>query len=140
MTFTSLFCAFKTVHFLYSKSIFHIVSYPIATSYARSLKRMLITAAQCLFMDKIVVQSEELKRNWVGISRLKKAIVIPVGFNQLEFYPLDHEQKLKTRSDLGLRPGQPVLVYSGAIAHRRRIEIIIAAIKMLGNFTMTSSC
>ena len=125
------FSILKLFTFFHAKSIYHILSYPVATSYARSLKRMLIAAAQCLFMDKIVVQSAELKRNWVGLSKLEKAIVIPVGFNKHEFYPLDHEQKLKTRSDLGLRPGQPVLVYSGAIAHHRKIDNLVTALKIV---------
>ena len=125
------FSILKLFTFFHAKSIYHILSYPVATSYARSLKRMLIAAAQCLFMDKIVVQSAELKRNWVGLSKLEKAIVIPVGFNKHEFYPLDHEQKLQTRSDLGLRPGQPVLVYSGAIAHHRKIDNLVTALKIV---------
>ena len=123
------FILFKLFTFLYAKSIFHIISYPISTAFIRSLKKMLTSSLQCYFMDKIVVQSEELKKNWIGLSKLKKAVVIPVGFNKREFYPIDPIQRLKIRTELDLRENQPVLVYSGAIAHHRKIDNLITAFK-----------
>ena len=123
------FILFKLFTFFYAKSIYHIISYPISTAFIRSLKKMLTSSLQCYFMDKIVVQSEELKKNWIGLSKLEKAVVIPVGFNKREFYPIEPIQRLKIRTELDLHENQPVLVYSGAIAQHRKIDNLIIAFK-----------
>lgn len=123
------FILFKLFTFFYAKSIYHILSYPISNAFIRSLKKMLITSIQCYFMDKIIVQSEELKKNWIGLSKVEKAIVIPVGFNKREFFPIEPIQKLRIRTELDLRDNQPVLVYSGSIAHHRKITNLITAFK-----------
>jgi glycosyltransferase involved in cell wall biosynthesis len=123
------FIFLKLFTFSYAKSILHILTYPLASARIRSLKYMLTISLQCYFMDKIIVQSEELKKNWIGIRKLKKAVVIPVGFNKNKFYPIDPIQRLKLRIELGLQENQPVLVYSGAIAKLRKIDKLIEAFK-----------
>jgi glycosyltransferase involved in cell wall biosynthesis len=123
------FILLRLFTFTYAKAIFHILSYPIATSFIRSLKRMIITSLQCYFMDSIVIQSEELKKNWIGLRKLKKAIVIPVGFNKNDFYPIDDKIKLKKRTDLGLSENHSVLVYCGVISYHRKIDMLIQAFK-----------
>jgi glycosyltransferase involved in cell wall biosynthesis len=123
------FILLRLFTFTYSKAIFQILTYPIATSYIRSLKRMIFTSLQCYFMDSIVIQSEELKKNWIGLRKLRKAIVIPVGFNKNDFYPINDKIKLKKRSDLGLNEHQSVLIYCGAISHHRKIDLLIKAFK-----------
>jgi glycosyltransferase involved in cell wall biosynthesis len=80
-------------------------------------------------MDSIVIQSEELKKNWIGLRKLKKAIVIPVGFNKNDFYPIDDKIKLKKRTDLGLSENHSVLVYCGVISYHRKIDMLIQAFK-----------
>jgi glycosyltransferase involved in cell wall biosynthesis len=123
------FILIRLITLIYSKSIFHITSYPIAPTILRSLKRMLMTSLQCYFLDKVVVQSEELKENWIGLRKLKKAVVIPVGFNKNEFFPMDPVQKHHKRCQMSIGDNQPVLVYSGAIAHIRNIDKLIMAFK-----------
>jgi glycosyltransferase involved in cell wall biosynthesis len=123
------FIFLKLFTFSYAKSILHILTYPLASARIRSLKHMLTKSIQCYFMDKTIVQSEELKKNWIGIRKLKKAVVIPVGFNKNKFYPIDPIQRLKLRTELGLQENQPVLVYSGAIAKLRKIDKLIEAFK-----------
>ena len=127
------FILVKLFTIFYAKSIFQILSYPIAAVFFNSIKRMLITALQCYFMDKIVVQSEELKMNWIGLRKLHKAVVIPVGFNKHDFYPIEPIQRLRIRTALGLRDDQPVLVYSGAISHHRNIDKLIVAFQKVAN-------
>jgi glycosyltransferase involved in cell wall biosynthesis len=123
------FILLRLFTFTYSKAIFHILSYPIATSSIRSLKRMLFTSFQCYFMDRIVIQSEELKKNWIGLRNLPKAIVIPVGFNKNDFYPIDDKIKKKKRADLGLNEHQSLLIYCGIISYHRKIDLLIKAFK-----------
>lgn len=125
------FILLKLFTFTQAKFVFHILTYPLSSARIRSLKNMLAISLQCYSMDKIVVQSEELKKNWIGIRKLKKAAVIPVGFNKNKFYPIDPIKRLKLRTELRLQENQPVLVYSGAIAKLRKIDKLIEAFKKI---------
>ncbi|WP_419658219.1 glycosyl transferase, family I [Desulfosarcina variabilis str. Montpellier] len=127
----SFFILIRLLTFFYAKSIFQILSYPISSILRKSQRRMLGTAFQCYFLDKVAVQSEELKRNWIGLRKFSRAIVIPVGFNKDDFYPGSIAERSRMRARFGLREDQPVLVYCGAISHHRRIDYLIQAFKQV---------
>jgi glycosyltransferase involved in cell wall biosynthesis len=115
----------------HARAIFHILSYPIATSFTRSIRKMIITTLQSYFMDNIVFQSEELRENWIGLRKFRKAIVIPVGFNSQHFYPSEKRQKSQLRAEFGIRDNESLLVYCGVIAHQRNIDQLIEAYKIV---------
>ena len=112
-----------------SKFVYHILTYPLSTSHLRSLKKMLASSIQCLFMDKTIVQSEELREHWIGIRNLRKTVVIPVGFNNELFHPIDRAKKFELKDKLRIQKNCTVLVYCGAIAKLRHIDRMIEAFK-----------
>lgn len=112
-----------------AKFVFHILSYPISTSRFRALKAMIKIFIQCLFMDKIIVQSEELKEHWIGLRSLRKAEIVPVGFTRKVLYPIGENEKHRLRNLLNIHENHPVLVYCGVISKNRQLDRLIEAFK-----------
>jgi glycosyltransferase involved in cell wall biosynthesis len=112
-----------------SKFIFHLLSYPIADSSFSAIKRMIIIFIQSLFMNSIIIQSEELKKKMIGIRGLKKTDVVQVGFNKNYFYPVDSKISHHYRQALRIKQKDRVLIYSGVISKSRNLTILIDAIK-----------
>jgi len=110
-----------------AKFIFHTTSYPMQSSHFKSLKKMVFIFLQSLFMDKIIVQSEELKEKWIGIRNLKRTEVVPVGFNKKFFYPIKENEKHRLRNSLNINKNSPMLVYCGVIAKLRQLDRLINA-------------
>ena len=88
---------------------------------------MLLTYLQSLFMDAVLVHSEELKDNYFGIKHLERAHVIPVGFNKKVLYPISDNRRHRMRSTLGIPENHQVLVYCGTIAKFRCLHSLIEA-------------
>lgn len=110
-----------------AKFIYHTTSYPIAISHSRTVKKMIFIFLQCFFMNKIIVQSEELKEKLIGIRNLNRTQVVPVGFNKNFFYPIRENEKHRLRSSLNIHKNDPVLVYCGVIAKLRQLARLIEA-------------
>ena len=110
-----------------AKFIYHTTSYPISSSHLRAVKRMIFLFAESLFMDRVIVQSEELKEKLIGIRNLKRTEVVPVGFNRKFFYPIGENEKRMMRSSLNIHKNHPVLVYCGVIAKMRQLDRLIEA-------------
>ena len=107
--------------------IYHITSYPISSSTFTAYKEMLKNFIQCLFMDKIIVQSEELREKLIGIRSLKRTVVVPVGFNRTIFYPVSEEKRQRLRESISISKNQPLLVYCGVIGKFRQLHRLIQA-------------
>ena len=72
----SFFFLLKLLSRCDSKFIYHVLSYPISDSHIKAIKSMLGTFLQCFFMDKVIVQSAELKNKMPGIRNLKRTSII----------------------------------------------------------------
>jgi glycosyltransferase involved in cell wall biosynthesis len=112
-----------------AKFVYHTTSYPISSSHVNAVRRMIFVFLQSLFMDKIIVQSEELKEKLIGIRSLKRTEVIPVGFNRKLLYPIGDNEKHRLRNLLNIHENDPVLVYCGVIAKLRQLDRLIEAFK-----------
>ena len=107
--------------------VFHLTSHPVSKSILRIKKRMIVIFLQSLFMDRLIIQSEELKEKLLGVRKLKKAQVIPVGFNKNLFYPTNGTQKAALRERLGIQNDNTFLLYIGSISMSRELDRLISA-------------
>lgn len=121
-----------------AKFIFHTTSYPMQSSHFKSVKKMVFIFLQSLFMDKIIVQSEELKERLIGIRNLKRTEVVPVGFNKKFFYPIKENEKHRLRNSLNINKNSPILVYCGVIAKLRQLDRLINAFEKVHQIYGTS--
>ncbi|MDL1979229.1 MAG: glycosyltransferase family 4 protein [Deltaproteobacteria bacterium] len=112
-----------------AKFVYHTTSYPISNTRLQAQKDMIITFIQSLLMNKIIVQSEELKEKLIGIRGLKRTEVIPVGFNRKILYPIAENEKRRLRNLLNIHKNGPVLVYCGVIAKLRQLDRLMEAFK-----------
>ena len=92
---------------------------------------MLKAFLQCLLMDKVIVQSEELKKRLIGIRNLKRSHVVPIGYSKNNFYPIEKSSKNKMRRMLNVNEKEPLLVYCGAIGKNRRLYKLIEAFAII---------
>lgn len=112
-----------------AKFVYHTTSYPISNTRLQAQKNMIITFIESLLMDKIIVQSEELKEKLIGIRGLKRTEVVPVGFNRNLFSPSGEDKKHNLRSSLNFHGNDSILVYCGVIASLRQLDRLIEAFK-----------
>lgn len=121
------FCLIKILTSSNAKFIYHSMSYPISSSHLKVVRRMIFLFVESLFMDRVIVQSEELREKLIGIRNLKRTGVVPVGFNRKFFYPIGENEKRMMRSSLNIPKNHPVLVYCGVIAKLRQLDRLIMA-------------
>ena len=114
--------------------IFHILSYPVTDSRFIRFKMMLLVYLQCLLMNKIIVQSQEIKDRWLGIKNLNKAIVIPVGFDKDKFFRLKSGTRASLQRKLNIPRNCPLIVYSGVISLNRKLEVLIYSMPIISEF------
>jgi glycosyltransferase involved in cell wall biosynthesis len=107
-----------------ARFIYHTTSHPISESRVRIAKRKALHALQCLLMDSVIVQSQELKDRLPIIRSLARSVVIPVGYNGRLFGPLDPKEKERVKP-LGIDDERLVLAYSGSMAYSRQLERLI---------------
>jgi glycosyltransferase involved in cell wall biosynthesis len=125
------FALFKVFSLIRATFIVHIVSAPSSKPRLKKKIKKIIIFLQCMLMDKVIIQSEELKHNWIGLRNLKKAEIIPVGFDRKTLYPVDHNQKYAFKKFLNIGKHQTVLVYCGAIAKLRELNRLLKAFKIV---------
>jgi glycosyltransferase involved in cell wall biosynthesis len=114
-----------------SKFIYHLLSYPISNSHLKAIRAMLSTFIQSLFIEKVIVQSEELKRKMIGIRNLKRTDIVDVGFNKNFFYPIDEKRRISCKKNLKIAQDHPLAIYSGIISSSRQLDRLIIAFKMV---------
>jgi len=110
-----------------SRFIFHTTSFPISESRLRTRKRIIVAYLQCLLMDMVIIQSEELRERLPGIRRMAKTRVVPVGFDGRLFYPAREEEKREYRVWLGHGRDELLLIYCGSMAPSRKLQNLILA-------------
>lgn len=116
------------------KFVYHITSYPIGSSLIHVYKEMTSRFVQCLLMNVVIVQSDELKYQLIGIRSLRRTGVVPVGFDRKLFYPLEETLKGAVRNNLGIPRDAAVLVYCGAMAKRRELDRLLEAFRKVQLF------
>ncbi len=114
--------------------VFHILSYPVTHSKLLRFKTMLSVFLQSLIIDKVIIQSQEIKDKWIGLNKSKNSTVIPVGFDKNIFSPVNNSIKQKIRKSLLIPNDTPVIVYSGVISTNRSLENLIYAMKIISEF------
>ncbi|MCD6398519.1 MAG: glycosyltransferase family 4 protein [Candidatus Aenigmarchaeota archaeon] len=112
-----------------AKFVYHLLSYPLSKNRLPVLKRLITVLLQSIWMDSIIIQSEEQKEKWIGIRHFKKTKIIPVGFDSQLLYPLDNAQKTVMKKRLGFEQNMPVLIYAGAMGELRQLNRLIFALK-----------
>jgi len=125
------FLLIKLLNFKKAKYIYHITSYPIAESHFQSMKQMVVMFFQSLFMDEIIIQSHELKEKLIGIRRLSRAVVVPIGYNAKLFYPHTEKQKEMFKKKLKLGDNEFILIYIGVISRFRKLDRLIESFKIV---------
>lgn len=108
-----------------SKFIFHTTTHPVSESPLRIAKRKAVEALQCLLMDAVIVQSEELRQQLPIIRNLARSTVIPVGYNGRLFKSLDSQRFKNIKEKYGGFDNCIVLIYIGSMAYFRRLERMI---------------
>lgn len=114
-----------------AKIIFHILSYPVTNSKYVRLKKMVTIYLQCLLVDKVIVQSKEIKDRWIGIKHLKSAVVIPVGFDKKAFFPIKDSIKHRIKDKLNIKENKTIIVYSGVISKQRNLDNLILSMSIV---------
>lgn len=127
------FAIFKLLllHRHQTKFLYHITSHPITKSRFSAKRQILRDFLQCLLMDEVIIQSEELKEKLPGIGSLKRSHVVPVGFNHKYFYPIADNLKDEIRQELQVDENEPLLVYCGAIGKNRHLNRLIEAFALV---------
>lgn len=109
------------------KFVYHITSHPLTDTKFSAQRQMLKDFLQCLLMDRVIVQSEELKEKLIGIRILSRSHVVPVGFSNKYFYPIEDNLKNKIRQRLHVKANEILLVYCGAIGKNRHLSRLLEA-------------
>jgi len=125
------FSLIKILTFKKAKFLYHITSYPISSSKMKAYKKMIENFLQSLFIDKIIVQSEELREKLIGTRNLKRTMVVPVGFSQKIFYPVGKAKRQRMRQSFSINEDQPLLVYCGVIAKLRQLDRLLEAFRQV---------
>lgn len=123
------FAAIKLMllHRKHTGFIYHITSHPISNSRFSAQRQIIRDFVQSLLMDKVIIQSEELKERLRGFRSLARSHVVPVGFNHQYFYPIEDSLKSRMRQELKFHDHEPLLVYCGAIGKNRRLKGLLEA-------------
>ncbi len=90
----------------------------------RSLMRFIarrFTVSQCNVLDALVVPSRAMEQALLDYGVKCPMHIIPTGMEMERFANGDGQ---RFRAQLGIRPGQPVLVHVGRIAHEKNIEFL----------------
>jgi 1,2-diacylglycerol 3-alpha-glucosyltransferase len=90
----------------------------------RSIMRFIarrFTVSQCNVLDALVVPSRAMEQALVGYGVKCPMHIIPTGMEMERFAGGDGQ---RFRTQLGIAPGQPVLVHVGRIAHEKNIDFL----------------
>jgi glycosyltransferase involved in cell wall biosynthesis len=110
-----------------SKAIFvyHTTSHPVSQSSVRIAKRKAIDIVQCLLMNAVIIQSEELKDRLPGIRSLRRSVIIPVGYNGRLFYEVSDKSRGDMLSRIGCNSEAFILVYIGGMVRKRQLNKVV---------------
>jgi glycosyltransferase involved in cell wall biosynthesis len=123
-----------------ARFVFHNTTHPVSDSRIRIAKRKLVESLQCLLMDAVVVQSEELRDKLPIVKKLSNSVVIPVGYNGRLFHSQQGERAPDVPEPSASSLDRLVVVYAGSMAHYRQLDRLMEgfalAKRMKGNLQL----
>jgi 1,2-diacylglycerol 3-alpha-glucosyltransferase len=109
----------ETYHTYFEEYLHHYV--PLMPRAAMRLVARRFTVSQCNALDALVVPSRAMEQALLDYGVLCPMHIIPTGMEMERFAGGDG---WRFRAQLGIAPGQPVLVHVGRIAHEKNIEFL----------------
>ncbi len=109
----------ETYHTYFEEYLHHYVPL-MPRSVLRFVARR-FTVSQCNVLDSLVVPSRAMERALLDYGVRCPMHIIPTGMEMDRFSGGDGQ---RFREQLGIAPGQPVLVHVGRIAHEKNIEFL----------------
>lgn len=82
-------------------------------------------------MNRVIIQSEELRTKLIGMRSLDRTQVVPIGFNAKLFNPVDEIEKRRLRNFLNIPKDCILLAYCGAIGRRRELDRLLSAFSQI---------
>ena len=109
----------ETYHTYFEEYLHHYV--PLLPRAVMRFVARRFTVSQCKFLDALVVPSRAMEQALLEYSVQCPMHIIPTGMEMERFAGGDGR---RFRAQLGIAPGQPVLVHVGRIAHEKNIEFL----------------
>jgi 1,2-diacylglycerol 3-alpha-glucosyltransferase len=109
----------ETYHTYFEEYLHHYV--PLMPRAVMRLVARRFTVAQCNVLDALVVPSRAMEQALLDYGVQCPMHIIPTGMEMDRFAGGDGQ---RFRAQLGIAPGQPVLVHVGRIAHEKNIDFL----------------
>ena len=79
--------------------------------------------------DKVVVPSTDAAERWTNEASLDPAdvCVIPTGVDTNRFVPIPDAERARIRSELGVAPGTPMVLFAGRIDPGKGLDVLMEA-------------
>ncbi|HEY7638727.1 MAG TPA: glycosyltransferase [Steroidobacteraceae bacterium] len=109
----------ETYHTYFEEYLHHYV--PLMPRSVMRFAARRFTVSQCNVLDALVVPSRAMEQALLDYGVRAPMHIIPTGMEMERFAGGDGA---RLRAQLGIKPGQPVLVHVGRIAHEKNIEFL----------------
>jgi glycosyltransferase involved in cell wall biosynthesis len=109
----------ETYHTYFEEYLHHYV--PLMPRAVMRFVARRFTVSQCNVLDSLVVPSRAMEQALLDYGVRCPLHIIPTGMEMERFAGGDGQ---RFRAQLGIAPGQPVLVHVGRIAHEKNIEFL----------------
>ena len=109
----------ETYHTYFEEYLHHYV--PLMPRAVMRFMARRFTVSQCNVLDALVVPSRAMEQALLDYGVQCPMHIIPTGMEMDRFASGDGQ---RFRAQLGIAPGQPVLVHVGRIAHEKNIEFL----------------
>jgi len=109
----------ETYHTYFEEYLHHYV--PLMPRAVMRFMARRFTVSQCNVLDALVVPSRAMEQALLDYGVECPMHIIPTGMEMDRFAGGDGQ---RFRAELGIAPGQPVLVHVGRIAHEKNIEFL----------------
>jgi 1,2-diacylglycerol 3-alpha-glucosyltransferase len=109
----------ETYHTYFEEYLHHYV--PLMPRAAMRFIARRFTVSQCNVLDALVVPSRAMQQALLDYGVRAPTHIIPTGMEMDRFAAGDGQ---RFRAQLGIAPGQPVLVHVGRIAHEKNIDFL----------------
>ena len=116
----------ETYHTYFEEYLHHYV--PLMPRAVMRFVARRFTVSQCNVLDSLVVPSRAMEQALLDYGVQCPMHIIPTGMEMDRFASGDGQ---RFRAQLGIAPGQPVLVHVGRIAHEKNIEFLFRTFEIV---------
>ena len=116
----------ETYHTYFEEYLHHYV--PLMPRAVMRFMARRFTVSQCNVLDALVVPSRAMEQALLDYGVQCPMHIIPTGMEMDRFAGGDGQ---RFRTQLGIAPGQPVLVHVGRIAHEKNIEFLFRTFEIV---------